>query len=675
MEIRILSAGKEMGPYSESQVRQYLSEGIISPSDRAMCNRWPAWQPLEQFLANLPSLESPPTNVVQGESRSLTVQATSKGRAKRGLIVLKQPIFARNGENAPKPTRTGKTALTIEAPRPTTQLPPVAKFIRREEPRNIKGSVNAGQLAPAEFFAVPAAEPVPQAPQPALPDATPDGPSAEEAEPVPTPDAPPLEPGIEESEGLPSLIIYSAAVIGLLLLAAVFAVGYLIWHFSAPAPRGPVSPVPAAAATTATNTAGGTENPRTAADYARRGFERESRGDLEGAISDYDHAIDLDPKNPQTFYWRAVARQTKGDWDDAFADYNALLALRPDDADAYSNRGFVRQTRGDLDGALADYSEALARNPKIAVAFYNIGLIKVRRGDLDGGIDAYNHALDLNPNLTRAYYNRGKAKAAEGNLDGAIADYTQALTLDPEIATAYLERGVARQTKGDSDGALGDYSQALEHDSNMAAAYYNRGYIELLRGDLDAAIGDSTHAISLDPGDAKAFFNRGLAELGQADFQTAETDLRKYGELSPHDADSDCARLYLWVSVTLQQARDKADEELAAALENDWNSSPEDLTSKIAAFLLGHIREPEIIADAASPDLSREPGRYCKVWYFAGIKRLIAGDAPTALSYFQKAVATDQKSYCEYVFARAQVTALGQIRQASSQPSNPVPPQ
>ena len=673
MEIRILSAGKEIGPYSEAQVRQYLSEGLVSASDLAICEGFAEGQPLEKLLARLPALATASENARAEEAiRSVTIRATAPLRTKRGPIVI-QPIFSATGGDAPKRGRTGKTSLTIEAPRPTTQLPPVAKFMARDETRNPQGGVGSSPSAPTRLSDRHTTVPGSQVPA-TTPDPVEDFSAGDETQLSPVPDVPQRASKTDESESLPNLIIYSSALLGLLLLGVAFAIGYLVWHFSTPAPRGTESAIPSTATST-TDPSEPPANPTTSADYTVRGFARQSKGDLDGALSDYDEAVTLDPSNPKAFYRRAVARQTKGDWNGALADYNALLAIKPDDADAYSNRGFVKQSQGDLDGALADYTEALARDPKIAVAYYNVGLIKIRRGDIDGGIEAYNQALDINPNLTRAYYNRGKAKASEGDPNGAIADYTQALVLDPGIATAYLERGVARQTKGDSTGALGDYSQAIEHDSNMAPAYHNRGYLELLRGDLNNAVSDSTHALTLDPSDAKAFFNRGMAELGQADFANAESDLRKYCEVDPHDTDCDSARLYLWVSTTMQNAHDKADAELAPALENDWNSSPEDITSKIASFLLGHIREPEIIADAAAPDPGREPGRYCKVWYFAGIKRLIEGDAPGAVTFFQKSVATDQKNDCEYVFARAQLDSLGQIRQASSQLPAPGPAQ
>jgi lipoprotein NlpI len=262
--------------------------------------------------------------------------------------------------------------------------------------------------------------------------------------------------------------------------------------------------------------------------------------------------------------------------------------------------------------------------------------------------------------MDKAYYNRGNAKDSENNLDGAIADYTQALTLNPKLGAAYAKRGFARQTKGDADGALDDYAQAIILNPTMAVAYYNRGLIKVQKGDLEGAIDDSTTAISLEPKNGAAYCNRGLARFGTGDLDGAKADLEKFCELAPRDAGADDARVYLWLIDTQQNPSGDADAQLSRAVLNDWNTPPEDLTSKIAAFLLGHVREGELIANAASPDPNREPPQYCKVWYFAGMKRLLAGDMKTAIAYFNKSLATDQKNLCEYLFSQAELRALGQ---------------
>ena len=682
MEIRILSAGKEIGPYPESQVRQYLSEGLISASDPAYAEGMTEWLPTAQLLANLsqpePAPEPTPSAPPLEESlRAISVRTSALPKVKRGPIVI-QPLSGSNGDALKRP-RAATTELTIKEPRPTTQLPPIAKFVPREERKVSKSTVDTGQLAPAHFFTRETGDPTSPAPATpstpeedllTVPEPSPTPVTAQTSDPVPEAEAATDETPVEETHGLPHTLYaiwYASLLVGVIALGLVLAVIYVVWHFSVPAPHEPQTSAP-----TGSNSSALSTTPRTAADFSARGFARQQKNDIDGALADYDQAVTLDPRNTEALYRRAVARQTKGNWDGALGDYNALLALAPDNADAYSNRGYVRQTKGDIDGALADYTEALSLKPTSAEAFYNVGLIKVRRGDIDGGIEAFNKALDLNPKLARAYYNRGNAKITEGYTDGAIADYTQAIEIDPTNAMACYNRGLARQAKGDSAGALSDYSQAITNDANLALAYNSRSAIESQRGDFNAALADSSHAIELNPSDASSYFGRGMAELGLHDLDTSASDFIKFSATSPNAPNCDTARLYLWVIAAEQGSRDKADDDLANALLNSWNTPPEDLTSKIANFLVGHIQEDDLVTDASAPDPSLEPARFCRVWYFAGVKRLVSGDTPTALAYFQKSLATGQKDCSEYLFARTQLVSLGQTRQASSQAA-PVP--
>jgi tetratricopeptide (TPR) repeat protein len=401
-------------------------------------------------------------------------------------------------------------------------------------------------------------------------------------------------------------------------------------------------------------------NPQTSEDFSNRGVARQNKGDMEGALSDFNRAISLNPKNKTAYYRRGVALQMKKDWKGALADFNQELSLDPQDADGYSFRAFIKQSQGDFDGAIADYTQALFINPNLAVAYFNRGFIKVERGDSDGAILDFNHALDLDPKMARAYFTRGDAKNAEGNLDGAIADYTQALALNPKIAVAYCNRGLAREAKGDLDGALDDYTQALDLDPTMAVAYDHRGLIEEQKNDLDGAIADSTHALELSPKDPVSYCDRGMARIGKGDLDGALSDLRNFIELAPTDSDADYARLYIWLIETRQNPKAHADQELSDAILNNWNSPPEDLASRIAKFLLGHLSESNLVATASSSDPIQDQGQHCKVWYFAGMKRLLAGDKALAIDDFRKALATEKKDFCEYIFAQAELKALGQ---------------
>jgi lipoprotein NlpI len=192
--------------------------------------------------------------------------------------------------------------------------------------------------------------------------------------------------------------------------------------------------------------------------------------------------------------------------------------------------------------------------------------------------------------------------------------------------------------------------------------------IKAQKGDLDGAIDDDTHAIALDANDALAYDKRGMALMGKGRLDDALADLKKFCGLAPRDPGTDAARLFIWVVATETNANGDADADLSTALLNEWNSAPEDLTSKIAAFLLGHIDENDLIANAASPDPGREPGQYCRVWYFAGMKRLLGGDIPVAASYFQKSAETGQKDFSEYAFARSELQSMNPGREIAAKP-------
>ena len=89
------------------------------------------------------------------------------------------------------------------------------------------------------------------------------------------------------------------------------------------------------------------------------GVALERRGDLQRAITHYNRAIRLAPKNPRLYSNRAYAHFRTGDHQRAVEDCDHALELEPDLPMAYVNRGHARAAIGDHDRAAEDYRSAL----------------------------------------------------------------------------------------------------------------------------------------------------------------------------------------------------------------------------------------------------------------------------------------------------------------------------
>jgi len=272
--------------------------------------------------------------------------------------------------------------------------------------------------------------------------------------------------------------------------------------------------------------------------YFNRGNVKSDKGDDDGAIADFDRALELNPKYADAYNNRGNAKRHKGDHDGAIADFNHALELDPKHAYAYNNRGLAKQAKGDLDSAIADYNRAIELDPQYANAYTDRGVAKGAKGDLDGAIADYNRSIEINPKDGLAYFNRGNAKGAKADLDGAIADYDRIIELDPKNVYAYNNRGLTRQSKGDLDGAMADYNRTLELDPKNTYAYNNRGLAKDDKRDYDGAIADCTRAIELDPKYAKSYRNRGVAKEGKGDVDGAIADYNHAIELDPQYADA-----------------------------------------------------------------------------------------------------------------------------------------
>jgi tetratricopeptide (TPR) repeat protein len=141
----------------------------------------------------------------------------------------------------------------------------------------------------------------------------------------------------------------------------------------------------------------------TAEEWFNLGNNKRESGDNQGAIADYDQAIQIKPDYAEAFKNRGNAKSNLGDYQGAIADYDQAIQIKPDYALAYNNRGNAKKNLGDNPNAIADYDQAIKIKPDYASAYINRGLAKKNLGDKQGAIANYNQAIKIKPDYTDAY--------------------------------------------------------------------------------------------------------------------------------------------------------------------------------------------------------------------------------------------------------------------------------
>jgi tetratricopeptide (TPR) repeat protein len=93
------------------------------------------------------------------------------------------------------------------------------------------------------------------------------------------------------------------------------------------------------------------------------GLSHAWQGDLDGAITAFDQAIAISPRDAVAYLNRGLALQRKGEFGRANADLDRAVRYAPAAARGYYNRSLLLRQRGEADSATADEDRAVALDP------------------------------------------------------------------------------------------------------------------------------------------------------------------------------------------------------------------------------------------------------------------------------------------------------------------------
>ena len=347
----------------------------------------------------------------------------------------------------------------------------------------------------------------------------------------------------------------------------------------------------------------------------------------------------------------------------SLAPWTAGFAQRPlpfeqwQDAVTAYHLGVLKGYRGDLDGAIAQFDYVIRLHPDDPIAYYNRALVESVKRDFGKAVADFERAIQLNPQFARAYNDLGSVHANQGDLDQAVTDFDHALKINPRFAEAHDNLGSVKAMKGDLDGAITEFNLAVQFNPNLGHAFDNLGSAKLRKGDLDGAAANFEQALRINPRDYQALRGEGLCKYAAGDLSGAVSPLIVSSELAPQATDG-YLHLVIWLVRAEQGQPGAANQELSAYLQGRGPAAAHDWLAKIGAFLLGQIDEGELLVAAASSDPQTDRAQHCEAWFYAGMKRLLAGDKQAAANCFKNCLATQESAYDEYMLAQAALRRL-----------------
>ena len=147
--------------------------------------------------------------------------------------------------------------------------------------------------------------------------------------------------------------------------------------------------------------------------------------DLNGALVSMNRSIELDPKAPESYFYR----------------------------------GNIFYGQQNYTAALNDYLKAVELNPQYREAYYNIGVTYNTTNRFQESIEPLTKAINIMPN-EYMYQTRASSFFNLRRLQEALDDYTKAIAINPQVGQVYFNRGATYLNLQQTSNACADWRTA-----------------------------------------------------------------------------------------------------------------------------------------------------------------------------------------------------------------------
>jgi tetratricopeptide (TPR) repeat protein len=195
---------------------------------------------------------------------------------------------------------------------------------------------------------------------------------------------------------------------------------------------------------------------RSAEIHYNLGVQAQQTGNIQEALSEFQHAVEQDPDNADVQNALGILLHLSFHrYAEAMEHYQRALEVRPSFSEARTNLANVHLDQGQYDEAIKLYEQVLndMLYPTPFIAQGNMGWAYYKKGDTEKALENIRAAVTLNPSFCLGFKNLGLIHEQAGNTEEACKQFSRYREQCPEVADAYLREGVCLAKQGQVEAA------------------------------------------------------------------------------------------------------------------------------------------------------------------------------------------------------------------------------
>jgi len=311
------------------------------------------------------------------------------------------------------------------------------------------------------------------------------------------------------------------------------------------------------------------------------------KGNAREALSNYNHALELDENFGAAYLGLARARLLQDPGANVEQLFDLAIELDPNFGEIYLERARYFLEHNDPEAALVDLGRADERMPNSPAVYLAYADAYIAIDDIEQALEAAEKASELDKTSLEAYLLLGELYIADGQYQNAIGELETYVPYETEDSRAFALIGQAYYELGDYENSIKNLNEAfLLNPTGLRRFSYYRGMSYLEQGNADDAVFDLERAYAVDEGSFDINLGLMRAYYLQEKFGSAYQKVEAAKSIA--ETDEQIAIVHYWRAL-IQEKRGEAKD----AIE-EWQDllamDPDVMTEEMRADADKHLR-------------------------------------------------------------------------------------